>query len=87
MKALIERVRNVPCFVAAQLQQLQVDLYFATQLLFEMVYVDDESFVIAAFFEMMESAKLTAIDSPATNFLDAAVLEQLAVSTRTQAKI
>lgn len=79
LKALIERVRKIRCLSKNGLQQLQCDLYFLVQVFYEMVSVDDESFVIATYFEMLESAKDSAVE---ILLLEATVVEGISSSKR-----
>ncbi|EGR34543.1 phospholipid-translocating p-type flippase family protein, putative [Ichthyophthirius multifiliis] len=83
-KGIIERVRQVKIFDNFSFQQLQIDLCFIMQLFFEMVAVDDESFITALYFEIIESASDNYLDNKK---LDQQIIDNIVQQKRQKLKI
>jgi len=61
-KSILEKLRRKR-FDKFGYQQLQVDIYFLTQLVFDMVAFEDETLILGYYYEIMDSLKEKASDS------------------------
>lgn len=86
LKTLIYKIRSLSSIYRCSYQQLQVDLYFLLQIIYEMVSVDDENLITGFYIVMMESAAEVCIDLNNSK-LDPNIIETISSIKRAKMKI